>query len=346
MNFGAMTLIGCTISGNYATGGGGGLFNDTIQPVGPVDARYDRLYDQRQLRLRSAGACTMTTERRSLYACTIAGNTASTSGGGVYNIGTLVLADTTISGNSAPQGGGLSNFGEATLDFCTVASNSASVEAGGLFNGGTATLTDTIVASNRIGGLRQRYRGHDRGCRHRHVQLDRLGRIGGHPGWDGGQHRPDRPLGAGAGAAGRLRWADPDHGPVRRQCRHRGWHGVDGITVDQRGLPLDSPVPDIGAYQSQPGQPFYPTPPFLVTSTADDGSVGTLRWAVYWADRATSPSTIEFNLGYYWASTITLTHGPLDLSNSLEPITIDGPGANLLTISGNDASRVFQVTRA
>src|SRR5262245_47856550 len=44
---------------------------------------------------------------------------------------------------------------------------------------------------------------------------------------------------------------------------------------------------------------------FHVTSTADDGSVGTLRWAVQQADAATTPSTIDFELGTAPA-TITL----------------------------------------
>ncbi len=106
---------------------------------------------------------------------------------------------------------------------------------------------------------------------------------------------------------------------------------VSGITTDQRGLPLDSPLPDIGAFQTQPGPPAFPSSPFIVTSTADSLAPGTLRWAIAWADLATTPSTIEFNLGSSPA-TITLTQGQLELSNSSEPITIDGPGAALLTI--------------
>jgi hypothetical protein len=81
---------------------------------------------------------------------------------------------------------------------------------------------------------------------------------------------------------------------------------------------------------------------FPVTSTADDGSTGTLRWAVAQADVATSPSTIAFSLGG-GAHTITLSGAQLDLGNNSASITIDGPGAGLLSISGNEASRVFQV---
>ena len=81
---------------------------------------------------------------------------------------------------------------------------------------------------------------------------------------------------------------------------------------------------------------------FTVTSTADDGGSGTLRYAVGEANAATTPSTIDFDLGTSPA-TIMLTQGQLELSNYFYGITIDGPGASMLTISGNNASRVFEV---
>ncbi len=80
---------------------------------------------------------------------------------------------------------------------------------------------------------------------------------------------------------------------------------------------------------------------FQVTSTYDNGSTGTLRWAVAQANAATSASTIDFNITT--PATITLSSGVLELSNTSAPTTIDGPGADLLSISGNNASRVFQV---
>ena len=67
-----------------------------------------------------------------------------------------------------------------------------------------------------------------------------------------------------------------------------------------------------------------------------------LRQAVASADTAASPSTINFSLGTA-PVTITLSNGLLDLSNATSAITIDGPGASLLSISGNNASGVFQV---
>src|SRR5450755_2600552 len=70
-----------------------------------------------------------------------------------------------------------------------------------------------------------------------------------------------------------------------------------------------------------------------VTSLADDGSSGTLRSVI----AAAAPGdTINFSV----SGTITLTSGQLELSQNL---TISGPGAANLAISGNNASTVFRV---
>jgi Bacterial Ig-like domain (group 3)/Right handed beta helix region len=81
---------------------------------------------------------------------------------------------------------------------------------------------------------------------------------------------------------------------------------------------------------------------FKVTSTADDGSAGTLRQAIGLANAASTPSTIEFQLAGMPA-TITLAHSQLELSNTHAAITIEGPAADLLSISGDNDSRVLQV---
>lgn len=82
---------------------------------------------------------------------------------------------------------------------------------------------------------------------------------------------------------------------------------------------------------------------FPVTSTADDGSTGTLRWAVAGANADASPSTIVFELGTAPA-TIALTQGQLDLGNTSQSVAIDdGPGQGPVTISGNSQSGAFQV---
>ena len=69
------------------------------------------------------------------------------------------------------------------------------------------------------------------------------------------------------------------------------------------------------------------TGPYVVTSTADDGSAGTLRWAVSQVNSSTGPGVIQFDLGT-GLQRIAMV-GPLpEITN---PVQIDGP------INSNDA---------
>src|SRR5947207_503436 len=73
-----------------------------------------------------------------------------------------------------------------------------------------------------------------------------------------------------------------------------------------------------------------------VTSVLDDGSTGTLRAVLSTAaqgDVITFAPTLN-------GQTITLTQGQLTIAQDL---TIQGPGAGLLAVSGNNASRVFNI---
>jgi len=78
--------------------------------------------------------------------------------------------------------------------------------------------------------------------------------------------------------------------------------------------------------------------PTAVTSSNDSGA-GSLRAII---NSACPGSTITFDMSQV-VSPITLTSVELVLDKSL---TIQGPGANLLTISGNNNSRVFNLTVA
>jgi len=89
-------------------------------------------------------------------------------------------------------------------------------------------------------------------------------------------------------------------------------------------LALSCLVPAVPAYAADQ----------IVTSTNDSGA-GSLRRAI--ADVGAG-GTITFNLTY--PATIILTSGCLTIDKNL---TITGPGADQLTISGNSASRVLQI---
>jgi hypothetical protein len=76
---------------------------------------------------------------------------------------------------------------------------------------------------------------------------------------------------------------------------------------------------------------------FTVSSTADSGP-GSLRAAVAAAQTSPGPNVIEFARGV--RGSIVLTSGAIVINQSL---TIAGPGAHRLSISGNDADRVFDI---
>jgi len=82
---------------------------------------------------------------------TFSGNIAGL-GGGIYNqpSGTLTVSNSTISGNSANFVGGIYNQGTLTVNNSTISSNTAFIEIGGIYGApvSTTTLKNTIVAKN------------------------------------------------------------------------------------------------------------------------------------------------------------------------------------------------------
>lgn len=74
-------------------------------------------------------------------------------GGGVCNVGTLVMSDVTISGNTAADAGGILNAGMLTLRNATVSGNDATRSGGGIVTlpGATTTLVNVTASGNHAG---------------------------------------------------------------------------------------------------------------------------------------------------------------------------------------------------
>jgi hypothetical protein len=113
-NFGDLTLIDCSVSGNTAVSGGG---------------------------IANWGSLALT-------GSTLSGNSATT-GGAIENWGILTLDNCTLSGNSATGSGGAINSGsyQVKLNNVTISANTASV-GGGVIVHSSSTFDNVIVAGN------------------------------------------------------------------------------------------------------------------------------------------------------------------------------------------------------
>ncbi|MFA6957698.1 MAG: right-handed parallel beta-helix repeat-containing protein [Thermoanaerobaculia bacterium] len=79
---------------------------------------------------------------------------------------------------------------------------------------------------------------------------------------------------------------------------------------------------------------------FTVTNLNDAGA-GSLRQAIVDANGAAGADVVAFQAGL--TGTITLTTGQLEITDSAD---VQGPGASSLTVSGNNASRIFYLYSA
>ena len=233
--------------------------------------------------------------------CTVAANFAATVGG-LFNLLNATLLDCTLSGNSGAKAGGMYNFGYATLTACTVAANYASSGSGGLNNANMATLADTIIAGNTtINGTASDIGGG--GARDVTGTFNLIG-TGGSGGINNGSNGnvvltpalgQSNSVFSAANPAGLAPLGDYG-GPTQTMALLPGspaigkGTGADAPITDQRGFALDSPTPDIGAFQTNP----------LVVNTTIDG-VGSplgdlsLRQAVNLANALNAAETITFD---------------------------------------------------
>ncbi len=85
-------------------------------------------------------------------ASTISGNSAPY-GGGIYNIGMISISASTIAGNSASSvSGGIQNDGTLTIVDSTISGNSGRFGGGGINNGQTLTVVNSTISGNSCQG--------------------------------------------------------------------------------------------------------------------------------------------------------------------------------------------------
>jgi hypothetical protein len=343
---GGLTVSGTTISGNTSRGSGGGVFvHRSGGPLTMVDSTVSgntgsegngggiflyHLYDG-----------------SSIQSSTIANNTVGVSGGGIFSQEDqeISLVDTIVAGNHttlfARTVKGAKGFGPSDLN-------------GGIFDSrysligevGAATVNDlggTMLHQNdpqlgplaNHGGLTQTQvpthtspavnhgdpaftpppatdqRGFPRVADGR---LD-IGAVELTPGVD-----VDPVTVPTLGGLGKLLLGVLLAGGGLLLLRRRRGSALSGAALAVAGLGLGAPA-DAAT--------------FTVTNLNDAGP-GSLRQAVLGANSAAGADLITFQAGL--TGTITLTTGQLQVEDAVD---IQGPGAAALTVSGNDASRVF-----
>jgi alpha-tubulin suppressor-like RCC1 family protein len=356
-------------NGSARTGSGGAIWNRATLAVTNIAFSRNNatganggMRDARDGGLGSGGAvCNSTTGVCQVVQCTFVTNTAaggrsgpsysypffsggSGNGGAAANEGRLLMVNVTLAGNKVKggdggiggncsggygYGGGIMSASGAFLALtnCTIAWNTASgglssygnpspAYGGGLdLQGGTNILKNSLFAYSTSGS-------------------NIWGAI-----VDAGNNISSDASGGFTNATSRLN-LDPLLGPL-------GNYGGPTLTVpllagspaidtadtaaapptDQRGVSRPSGLAaDIGAYE-------YVRVPIITVTTTNSSGAGSLRQAI--AD-ALPGDTINFSV----TGIIVLTNGPLSVCKNL---TLAGPGATNLTLSGNNASRVLYV---
>ncbi|HEV7405236.1 MAG TPA: choice-of-anchor Q domain-containing protein, partial [Chthoniobacteraceae bacterium] len=370
-NAGALTLQNCTISDNHADQTGGGVHN-----AGTLTVNSSTIANNTG---GTFGGGIYNGGSATIRASTIAGNTAQSGAGGIFNFGSpLTVLNSTLSSNHVLGGGGgaiWSANSTVSLTNCTITANTVSTgSAGGVTsagvggNGGVISMSNTIVAGNLgTGGV-----------------TSDVTNVNGGAFFSKGYNLIGDGTGATGFTAGTLHDQvgttanpiDPRLGPLANNGGPTLTHallttpvispaidaGNSGLDTDQRGFlrGFDHPatpngsgnLSDIGAVEqdSTVAAVLQTGPNFVVNTAGDDDDLATttntsLREAIKAANGlAPGTATITFDPTVFaTARTITLGGSDLVIQHAM---TIVGPGADKLTISGNNQSRIFTINTA
>ncbi|MFL6590298.1 MAG: choice-of-anchor Q domain-containing protein, partial [Chthoniobacterales bacterium] len=333
-----LTVASCTISQNSAGFFGGGIL---FSGDGLLTITNSTIADNFTSGLNSLGGGVgvfakdgPNDKKAMIINSTISGNHASGSGGGICysdqtdNPGaTLTLANTTVTNNytQSSDGGGVVN-GKSD------------------FPGGVLYVNNSIIAGNTVPAGKT---GPDFAGDLTSQGYNIIGDVHG----TGFNQAPGDQLGVNP----KLDALQDNGGPTPTHALRSGSPAIDagdsgGAFVDQRGYarPVDGSVPnpsggdgsDIGAYEVQADQLPGCNNVNHTVNNNDDSGAGSLRDIIA---NVCNGTTIDFAPNVRGA--INLTSGELVINNSL---TINGPGANLLSVQRSTAAgtpefRIFDI---
>jgi uncharacterized repeat protein (TIGR01451 family) len=147
-NEGILDLHNSSVSDNAAGGPGGGIYNAGTLGLDHSTVRHNSADTGGGIH-NSAG------HTATLINSIVSGNTASRSGGGIYNFsywsyhGVVELVSSTVSSNTASDGGGIWNRSVLTLTNSTISGNTATQYGGGIhIDGGALALNSSTVSGN------------------------------------------------------------------------------------------------------------------------------------------------------------------------------------------------------
>lgn len=174
LSLGWLTITNSTFSANRA-GDGGSIFSNDKATIANSTCTHNQASRAGCIWNGPSGTLTITDS-------ILSNNSATSRGGGIYNIGSTTITDSTLSNNSAMnqggaifsdraeyasssvtlggstladnyaanQGGGIYHIGNSiTITTTTLANNFANAQGGGLFNvGGSATIANSTLANN------------------------------------------------------------------------------------------------------------------------------------------------------------------------------------------------------
>ncbi len=359
MSGGTAQLTRCIMTSNAASNVGGGLFADLSGQVTLRDTAFIRNTADEGGGIYAAGAAggALTAD-----ACTFSNNEAqdpfqsgygsNLGGGGLYLDGrvAVTLVNCTLSRNdSGEHGGGLVTTDRAVLTAtnCTIAENTADTDDGAgvyLRSQRAATFGNCIIAGNTGAGAAAVDIGAGSGSSITSAGGNVIGAAG--PDFinaSAGSDLTGRPATRLAALLG------PPQDNGGQTFTHALLFGSPAIEAGRNVMVTDPPFAG-PAFKDQRGQPritggrvdsgAFEFPALEVTHTGD-GFAGSLRDMIGQAN-GLGGGVIGFRESAFGGSrqTITLSTGQLAITT---PITIVAPAVGL-TISGNDNSRIFNIT--
>ncbi|MEM6382687.1 MAG: choice-of-anchor Q domain-containing protein, partial [Pseudomonadota bacterium] len=374
-----LTLNSLDLTNGFTNVSGGAI---NVSAVAAVTINNSIIRDSQAL--GDGGAIASVDTPLTINSSLILNNVAADDAGGISvssgNGALSTITNTTVTGNMAGDGasnigGGVFNIsGDLLIQNSTISGNSSGISGGVASNGNSSTRTDissTIIAENTAV---QSGFGNDIGAQSTSTTTNSFNSLGNNLVGDGTFNGTAFFIdGAGGDIVGDqtfkafadLRPLADNGGPTQTLALRQTSQAIDAgnndasLTTDARGVARDNGSgTDIGAFELQ-STPI--TGQVFVVTTLDDeldstapgsnltlmGGTGdlSLREALFLANQhSATADSITFDAALA-DQTIILTQGQLDIRGN---VTIDGDinGDEKadITISGNDASRVFNIT--